>query len=96
LVSCAAGTVVDEPSTGVRREPNVVSYGIELDLYLEVYEEYRNKLNSSAGSSANLTYTIQPIGSAGVLAGENEGGNILGIPRIPQSCKRKDALTREE
>ncbi|KAF2018537.1 FAD-binding domain-containing protein [Aaosphaeria arxii CBS 175.79] len=90
LVPPTNGTLADiasslGPIVAVRREPHVVSYELSLDLYTDVYERYRSILNSSSAPSANLSYTIQPMGSAAVAAGKMQGGNIMGIPQVPQS-----------
>ncbi|KAF2026973.1 FAD-binding domain-containing protein, partial [Setomelanomma holmii] len=68
-----------------RREPHVVSHGLDVNLSVKIHENYLRLLNSSTATSANLSYTIQPMGTAGVQAGENQGGNTLGIERVPQT-----------
>jgi hypothetical protein len=71
-----------------RREPHVVGHGLDVDLYVDIHERYLRLLNSSTTSTANLSYTIQPMGVAGVQAGEDRGGNALGIQRVAQTCKQ--------
>ncbi|TGO61971.1 hypothetical protein BCON_0023g00290 [Botryotinia convoluta] len=72
-------------STSARREPYAVTHGIDLDLYVQIQEEYISILESSVMPSANLSYTIQPMGISGINAGRVNGGNALGLVREPQS-----------
>ncbi|KAF2688530.1 6-hydroxy-D-nicotine oxidase [Lentithecium fluviatile CBS 122367] len=68
-----------------RREPRVVSLAVSLDLYVAIHEEYLALLNTSAASSTNFSYTIQPMSVSGIRAGEVRGGNTLGIQPVPQT-----------
>lgn len=38
-------------------------------------------------AGAVVHYTIFPVGSSSVQAGEDRGGNIMGIEKVPQTCK---------
>ncbi|KAF2012097.1 FAD-binding domain-containing protein [Aaosphaeria arxii CBS 175.79] len=78
-------SALDAISMVAKREPHVVGYGVDLDLYTDIHEQYLGLLNSSNASSAALSYTIQPIGSACVEAGRERGGNSLGLELAPQT-----------
>ncbi|KAF2198554.1 FAD-binding domain-containing protein [Delitschia confertaspora ATCC 74209] len=68
-----------------RRETYTVTHGVDLKLYTEIHKRYLSMLNTSIASSANLSYTIQPVGTAGVKAGAARGGNTLGLYPAAQS-----------
>lgn len=69
-----------------RREPYAVSTHVDHNLYVEVHERYVELLKTDM-PTANLSYTIQPVARAAVKAGQERGGNALGLEVTPQSCK---------
>jgi hypothetical protein len=78
-----------------RRDAHINTHGINLDLYIAIHERYLQKLESSRNFSARLSYTIQPMDVAGVQAGLDRGGNIMGIPLVPQTCKTSRTNSRQ-
>jgi hypothetical protein len=64
--------------TPVRREPQSLSHGIDLELYIKIHEQHIAFLNASQTSTATLTYTLQPVGKSCVQSGRQRGGNSLG------------------
>lgn len=79
-------TAVSACSKIDRREPYAASTRIDHDLYVDVHERYLELLKTDM-PSANLSYTIQPVSKATVMAGQQRGGNALGLEVTPQSCK---------
>lgn len=56
------------------------------ELYEDVYKLW-TEVCKTLPADAALHYTIQPFGRAGVQAGNDRGGNIMGHESIPQCCK---------
>ncbi|KAI0379083.1 hypothetical protein F5Y04DRAFT_290559 [Hypomontagnella monticulosa] len=53
------------------------------ELYVGVYKCYLDVI-SKLPSNITLHYTIQPVSTAGIQAGEDRGGNIMGLEKLPQ------------
>lgn len=53
---------------------------------MDVHERYLELLKSDM-PSANLSYTIQPVAESAVAAGQDRGGNSLGLELVSQACK---------
>ncbi|KAI1858520.1 uncharacterized protein JN550_012567 [Neoarthrinium moseri] len=60
------------------------------ELYDDVYKLWQG-ISKKIPDGAMLHYTIQPLSTHAVQAGEHRGANMLGLKKIPQTCKR---LTR--
>ncbi|RYP91059.1 hypothetical protein DL770_002804 [Monosporascus sp. CRB-9-2] len=56
---------------------------VSVDLYLEVHKAYLDVVNGLP-AGFDFHYTIQPVTSAGVQAGEDRGGNTMGLEKVPQ------------
>ncbi|KAJ5914076.1 6-hydroxy-D-nicotine oxidase [Penicillium tannophilum] len=56
---------------------------VSQELYEDVYKLW-TKVCKTLPADAVLHYTIQPFGKAGVQAGKDRGGNIMGHESIPQ------------
>lgn len=59
---------------------------VSQELYEDVYKLWV-KVCKTLPAEAVLHYTVQPFGKAGVQAGKDRGGNIMGHESIPQCCK---------
>ena len=70
----------------LRREPYAASTQVDHDLYVDVHERYLELLKTDM-PTANLSYTIQPVAKYAVRAGQERGGNSLGLEAVPQACK---------
>lgn len=46
----------------------------------------RKEVIQQLPDTVDLHWSIQPLTEAAVLAGENRGGNIMGLEKVPQSC----------
>jgi len=69
----------------IRREPQALSHGADLELYIKIHEQYLALLNTSPNPTATLTYTLQPVEKSCVEAGRQRGGNSLGLELAPQT-----------
>ncbi|KAI0598802.1 6-hydroxy-D-nicotine oxidase [Biscogniauxia sp. FL1348] len=56
---------------------------VDTDFYVDVYEHYQQVVKKYP-AAGNLSYTIQPTSTATIDAGEERGGNILGLEKVPQ------------
>ncbi|RAH85470.1 FAD-binding domain-containing protein [Aspergillus japonicus CBS 114.51] len=68
----------DDPKIGLS-----VTTRVSHDLYDRVYQCWI-QLRATLPVGCVLHYTIQPMGTAGVQAGRNRGGNIMGLEEAPQ------------
>lgn len=68
-----------------RRAICTVTTRVSQDLYEEVYQVWK-KTCATLPAECVLHYTIQPMGAAGVQAGTDRGGNIMGLEGVPQCC----------
>lgn len=69
-----------------RREPVSVAHLVDLDLYKQAYAYYLTLLNFTTSAAADISFAIQPMSKALVLAGQARGGNILGLVAEQQNC----------
>jgi hypothetical protein len=69
-----------------RRAICTVTTKVSLELYEDVYKSW-TEICKTLPTDAVLHYTIQPFGKAGVQAGKDRGGNIMGHESVPQCCK---------
>ncbi|RAK73801.1 FAD-binding oxidoreductase [Aspergillus fijiensis CBS 313.89] len=60
-----------------------VTTRVSHDLYDRVYLCW-TQLRKTLPAGCALHYTIQPMGTAGVQAGSDRGGNIMGLEAVPQ------------
>ncbi|KAF2734805.1 FAD-binding domain-containing protein [Polyplosphaeria fusca] len=67
-----------------KREPFAASTEVDHELYIQVHQRYLKLLETDM-PSANLSYTIQPVATGAIQAGEKRGGNALGLEVVPQS-----------
>jgi hypothetical protein len=56
------------------------------ELYVEVFHAWQ-EVCKTLPTGVNLHFTIQPVSSGGVQAGEDQGGNIMGLEKVPQCCQ---------
>ncbi|RYP78359.1 hypothetical protein DL771_000544 [Monosporascus sp. 5C6A] len=66
-----------------RRTISSATTRVSVDLYLEVHKAYLNIVDGLP-PGFDFHYTIQPVASAGVKAGEDRGGNTMGLEKVPQ------------
>ncbi|RYO74495.1 hypothetical protein DL764_010811 [Monosporascus ibericus] len=66
-----------------KRTISSVTTKVSVDLYSEVHKAYLNVVNGLP-AGFDFHYTIQPVTSAGVQAGEDRGGNTMGLEKVPQ------------
>ncbi|PYH81523.1 FAD-binding domain-containing protein [Aspergillus uvarum CBS 121591] len=66
-----------------KRAISSVTTRVSHDLYDRVYQCWA-QLRATLPVGCVLHYTIQPMGTAGVQAGRNRGGNIMGLEEVPQ------------
>ncbi|PYI28057.1 hypothetical protein BP00DRAFT_403651 [Aspergillus indologenus CBS 114.80] len=76
----AMGHAQDVPG---KRAISSVTTRVSHDLYDRVYQCW-TQLRATLPVGCVLHYTIQPMGTAGVQAGRNRGGNIMGLEAAPQ------------
>ncbi|KAI9147046.1 FAD-dependent monooxygenase yanF [Paramyrothecium foliicola] len=62
-----------------------VTTKVSQKLYDQVYESWVEACKKLP-EGAVLHYTIQPVGTAAIRIGQEEGGNILGLEDVPQCC----------
>ncbi|RAH72997.1 FAD-binding oxidoreductase [Aspergillus aculeatinus CBS 121060] len=67
----------------VARAITSVTTRVSHDLYDRVYLCWM-QLRKTLPAGCVLHYTIQPMGTAGVQAGSDRGGNIMGLEAVPQ------------
>ncbi|KAH9993467.1 6-hydroxy-D-nicotine oxidase [Xylariaceae sp. FL0662B] len=65
-----------------RHTASIATTKVSHDLYVEVHELWLERLNTA---SAEMSYSIQPLAVSGIKAGEERGGNILGLDVVPQT-----------
>lgn len=58
---------------------------ISQELYEGIYHLYQEVVQELPKDYV-LHFTAQPVGTAAVQAGEDRGGNSLGLEKIPQTC----------
>lgn len=56
-----------------------------MDLYDEVNRCWQEAIKK-VPEGGMLHYTVQPLASAAVQAGEDRGGNSMGLEKVPQCC----------
>lgn len=66
-----------------KRAITSVTTRVSHDLYDRVYLCW-TQLRKTLPAGCALHYTIQPMGTAGVQAGSDRGGNIMGLEAVPQ------------
>lgn len=69
-----------------RRKIGTLTTKLSSDLYNEVNEIWQ-EVSKKVPDGAMLHYTIQPLTTLAVQAGEDRGGNMLGLQKVPQCCK---------
>ncbi|OJJ72078.1 hypothetical protein ASPBRDRAFT_43473 [Aspergillus brasiliensis CBS 101740] len=69
--------------TSQKRTISTVTTRVSQELYEEVYNTWVD-VCKTLPTGAVLHYTIQPMGTAGVQAGKDRGGNIMGLESVPQ------------
>jgi hypothetical protein len=69
-----------------RRAISSVTTKVSRELYAEIFEAWE-EVCKKLPTGVNLHFTIQPVSSGGVQAGDNRGGNILGLEKVPQCCQ---------
>ncbi|SPQ24831.1 da282525-0d69-4986-86b6-6158ee645cdf [Thermothielavioides terrestris] len=79
-----AQTMRHQETDGKRRICSVTTR-VSRELYEGIYQLYQDALKALPESYV-LHFTAQPVGTAAVQAGEDRGGNSLGLEKIPQCC----------
>jgi hypothetical protein len=79
--------------TSFRRAVTTLSAKASYDLYADIHRSWQDGISGLA-ESVDLHFTIQPIGTACVQAGQDHGGNILGLEKVPQCCKSTFEMKR--
>lgn len=59
---------------------------VSCELYRESHLIWK-KFVKQLSHTVDLHWSIQPLTKAAVTAGEKQGGNILGLNSVPQSCE---------
>ncbi|KAI1337312.1 FAD-binding domain-containing protein [Xylariaceae sp. FL0016] len=80
--SLAAALADSSPGYDARRLASTASTKIDLEVYIEFHEKY---LTIADAAVANMTYTIEPMSLAMVQKGDDNGGNSLGMAKVPQT-----------
>lgn len=68
------------------RKLATISTKLSSELYSEITQAWQ-EASAKLPEGAVLHYTIQPVASSSVQAGEDRGGNIMGLEKVPQTCK---------
>ncbi|KAI0482759.1 FAD-binding domain-containing protein [Xylariaceae sp. FL0804] len=71
------------PTAPGKRTIGSVTTKVSADLYLQVHKAWQDVV-STLPEGMILHYTIQPVATAGVQAGEDRGGNAMGLEKVPQ------------
>ncbi|ETS78644.1 hypothetical protein PFICI_08497 [Pestalotiopsis fici W106-1] len=71
------------PPDDGKRAVTTLSAKASYDLYADIHRSWQDRVSGLA-ESVDLHFTIQPIGTACVQAGQDHGGNILGLEKVPQ------------
>ncbi|RAL04565.1 FAD-binding oxidoreductase [Aspergillus ibericus CBS 121593] len=66
-----------------KRAISTITTKVSVELYEDVYTLW-NGVRSTLPDGCILHYTIQPMSAAGVRAGEERGGNVLGLEGVGQ------------
>lgn len=75
-----------DTNTSNRRAIYTMTTKVSQELYEDVYKLW-TEVCKTLPAGCILHYTIQPFGKAGVQAGKDRGGNIMGHESISQCCK---------
>ncbi|ROV99464.1 hypothetical protein VMCG_06301 [Cytospora schulzeri] len=67
----------------LKRKIGTLTTRLGSDLYNEVHELYQEVIKK-VPQGAMLHYTIQPLSTLAVQAGEDRGGNMMGLEKVPQ------------
>ncbi|KAH7328991.1 hypothetical protein B0I35DRAFT_418986 [Stachybotrys elegans] len=105
LVPPTRGTLLSLAETmGHAQEPKKRRIGsvttkVSFDLYAQVYEAW-TEITKTLPEGMVLHYTIQPVGEAGVEAGQVRGGSAMGLQKVPQcwwvfTCEWPQAVSDE-
>ncbi|KAI0416798.1 hypothetical protein F5X98DRAFT_342868 [Xylaria grammica] len=66
-----------------KRTIGTVTTKVSYDLYIEVYKSWK-QLVGELPTGVEFHYTIQPVSASAVQAGEDRGGNIMGLEKVSQ------------
>ncbi|KAF7532617.1 hypothetical protein G7054_g7835 [Neopestalotiopsis clavispora] len=66
-----------------KRAVAALSTKVSHDLYADIYGSWQSG-TSTLATGVDLHFTIQPVGTACVQAGQSRGGNVLGLEKVPQ------------
>jgi hypothetical protein len=70
---------------GLSRKIGTLTTRISADLYNEVNKCWQDAIKK-VPDGGSLHYTVQPLATAAVQAGEDRGGNSMGLEKVPQCC----------
>ncbi|KAI1433457.1 FAD-binding domain-containing protein [Xylaria sp. CBS 124048] len=85
VASLGADLAANTPVYNARRVTSAISTKLDPELYIQHHEQFLKTVDAAGLEfAANLSYTIQPLSSAAVKAGNSLGGNALGLEEITQ------------
>lgn len=65
--------------------PTAMAHIPDLDFYLTTYAKYVTIQNFSTSGISDMSYAVQPVSAAAVKAGQERGGNALGLAATSQN-----------